>query len=94
MADKSYNYDIMKAKVLSLKLPHRVGSQGELRIRRSSLRDVEIRDMLHNHLVEIGLTRNPVLSDFYSAVYECCKMRVFLTHYQRETVLEMDTANH
>ena len=89
----SYNHDMMKNKVLSLKLPHVVGSQGELRIRRSVLRDIEIRSMLHDHLVAIGLKRNPVLSDFYSAVYECCKMRVYLTHYQRETVLEMDTAN-
>ena len=84
----------MKNKVMNIQLPHRVGEHGELRFYRSTLRDHEIRDALHAHLSSLGLKRNPVLSDFYSAVYECSKMRVFLTHYQRETVLEMDTAKN
>ena len=76
--------------ILKLQLPHTVVSSKCLRLRRSQLRDFEIREILHQRLIASGFKRNPVLSDCYACVYECVKMRVMLTHYARETVAELE----
>lgn len=83
---------MMNYKALLVNMPHVVSGLNMIRMARSSLNDGDVRDGIHAHLTGLGFKRNVVLSDAHEAVYSDGNQQVFVTHYKRETVLEMGTA--